>query len=83
MEELPGWEDVPQLLGCFCVLVTLPSPSLGLEHTQPSSAKFKKVFSVPLQMSQLFCAFLSLLSFAALLESAQWKLQENGKEIFT
>ncbi|NWU22947.1 IL12B protein, partial [Dyaphorophyia castanea] len=28
-------------------------------------------------MSHLLCAFLSLLSFAALLESAQWKLQEN------
>ncbi|NWV69678.1 IL12B protein, partial [Malurus elegans] len=28
-------------------------------------------------MSHLLCAFLSLLSFAALLESAHWKLQEN------
>ncbi|NWV41828.1 IL12B protein, partial [Grantiella picta] len=28
-------------------------------------------------MSQLLCALLSLLSFAAQLESAQWKLQEN------
>ncbi|NXM91856.1 IL12B protein, partial [Oenanthe oenanthe] len=28
-------------------------------------------------MSHLLCALLSLLSFAALLESAQWKLQEN------
>ncbi|NXS89632.1 IL12B protein, partial [Erpornis zantholeuca] len=28
-------------------------------------------------MSPLLCALLSLLSFAALLESAQWKLQEN------
>ncbi|NWX36977.1 IL12B protein, partial [Notiomystis cincta] len=28
-------------------------------------------------MSQLLCALLSLFSFAALLESAQWKLQEN------